>query len=336
MAKSKTKGKIPGQGQPVDAATDLFWRDNRNFAEVFSKAVFNGMQINPDQLEDLNVAESTMLRLNDGSTTTLKQTRDVVKSLTNGGAWLVILGIENQNYIDYLMPFRVWELNFINVARQVDEIRKKHKAEKKLRKEERGAGDNSEYHGPSPDELMSAFHPDDKLTPVITLVIYYGEEEWKKPRKLSDLFVDSPFTAFADDMPMYLLDVRHMSKDKLEGYTPELKAFLGFLMYDHTDEFDSFINENDETFSDLPDQTIDALIEITHSAELKKYKKEFRTAKGGVNVCYGIKELEKKTFVQAAQRFGQTIADTIAAFIEQFHVSRSDAEISVNKYWKKA
>ena len=39
-------------------------------------------------------------------------------------------------------------------------------------------------------------------------------------------------------------------------------------------------------------------------------------------MCYGIKELEKKTFVQAAQRFGQTIADTIAAFVEEFHVSR--------------
>ena len=42
MAEKKTKGKIPGQGQPVDASTDLFWRDNKNFAEVFSKAVFMG------------------------------------------------------------------------------------------------------------------------------------------------------------------------------------------------------------------------------------------------------------------------------------------------------
>ena len=42
-------------------------------------------------------------------------------------------------------------------------------------------------------------------------------------------------------------------------------------------------------------------------------------------MCYGIKELGKNTFVQAAQRFGQTIADTIAAFIEVFHVSRSAA-----------
>ena len=66
------------------------------------------------------------------------------------------------------------------------------------------------------------------------------------------------------------------------GYTPELYAFFGFLVYDHTDEFEDFIEEHDQTFSNLPDQTIDALIEITHSSELVKYKRDYRTAKGGV------------------------------------------------------
>ena len=35
MAKKKTKGRIPGQGQSTDASTDLFCCDNENFAEVF-------------------------------------------------------------------------------------------------------------------------------------------------------------------------------------------------------------------------------------------------------------------------------------------------------------
>lgn len=48
-------------------------------------------------------------------------------------------------------------------------------------------------------------------------------------------------------------------------------AFFGFLVYDHTDEFEDFIEEHD--------QTIDALIEITHSSEPVKYKRDYRTAK---------------------------------------------------------
>ena len=66
MAKKPAKGKITGQGQPIDAQMDLFWRDNRNFAEVFNKAVFNGQLINPNELEDVNLAETTILRLKDG------------------------------------------------------------------------------------------------------------------------------------------------------------------------------------------------------------------------------------------------------------------------------
>ena len=128
------KGAIPGQGQPIDSSTDLLWRDNEIFAEVFSKIVFNGMPVDPNALKDMNIAESAMLRMNDGSSTTLKQTRDVVKALESS-TWLVILGIENQTYIDYLMPFRVYELNFINLARQVDEIKRKHKEENKERKQ---------------------------------------------------------------------------------------------------------------------------------------------------------------------------------------------------------
>ena len=53
-------------------------------------------------------------------------------------------------------------------------------------------------------------------------------------------------------------------------------------------------------------------------------------------MCYGIQESNKRTFVEAAQRFGQTLTATIAAFTEQFHVSEDDAKKTVQKYWKEA
>ena len=326
-------GRIPGQGQPIDAATDLLWRDNVNFAEVFSKIVFKGIPVDPQKLNDLNNVESTMIRMNDGSTTTLKQTRDVVKSLEST-AWLVILGIKNQTHIDYLMPFRIYELNFINSERQVDEIKRKHKAEQKAAKKDKDAGKASDAPKITEDEYLSGFYSDDRLNPVITLVIYYGEDEWKKPLRLSDLFKDSPFKSFADDMPMYLLDVRHMDEDKLNEFSPNLKAFFGFLKYDKTDEFDDFLAENDESFSNLPELEIDALTENTHSEDLRRFKEEYRTSEGGVNVCYGIQEGKKKTFVEAAQRFKQTLAETVTAFIEQFGGTKAEAEETVKKYWK--
>ena len=339
MAGKSAKGKIPGQGQPVDAQMDIFWRDNKHFAEVFSKEVFTGLFVDPNQLVDLNVAESSMLRMRDGATTTLKQTRDVVKSLASGGAWLVILGIENQTHIDFLMPFRVWELNFINVARQVDEIRKRHKAERDAIKKAKEKGETVVERRLSDAEILSGFYSDDKLTPVITLVIYYGEEEWKRPLKLSDLFKDTPFTCFADDMPMYLLDVRHMSREKVDSYSPALKPFLGFLAYDNTEELEEFVRENEESFSNLPEQTVDALIEITHSKELERFKKEYRTSEGGVNVCYGIQvygnQREMAGSVRLAQRHGFSIAETVKDIMAEYKLKEQDAQEVVKKNWKE-
>ena len=300
---------------------------------------------------DLNVAESTLIRLTKGTTTTLKQTRDVIKSLTSGGAWLAILGIENQTHIDFLMPFRVWELNFINVARQVEEIRKNHEAERKAANEAKARGESTEDRKLSPAEILSGFYRDDKLTPVITLVIYYGKEEWKKPAKLSDLFRETPFTGFADDMPMYLLDVRHMTSEKLNTFSPVLRSFFGYLVYENTSNLNKFVMENEESFSNLPEQTIDALIEITHSKELEKYKKEYRMPEGGVNVCYGIqvygKECKKEGIIEGKkegmvvgtihtlQRHGFSIAETIKDVMDEYQLVEKEAKEIVEENWKK-
>lgn len=49
-------------------------------------------------------------------------------SQRSGNAF-VILGIEKQSEIDYAMPFRILELDFVNYARQMQTIRDSHAAE---------------------------------------------------------------------------------------------------------------------------------------------------------------------------------------------------------------
>ena len=187
----------------------------------------------------------------------------------------------------------------------------------------------------SAEEILSGFYRDDRLMPVITLVIYYGKEEWKTPRKLSDLFMKTPFTEFADDMPMYLLDVRHMTRKKLNEYSPALRSFFGFLVYENTADLDEFVRENDKSFSNLPEQTIDALIEITHSRELEKFKHDYRTTEGGVNVCYGIQvygnQREMAGSVRIAQRHGFSIADTVKDIMAEYQLKEKEAKEVVEK-----
>ncbi|MCD7744633.1 MAG: hypothetical protein LUI13_04995 [Lachnospiraceae bacterium] len=83
--------------------------------------------------EDLSAEdtkESALLRVTKDTHTTLTQYRDVVKTL-NHGQPLAILGIENQSESNYQMPFRVFEFDFVNYARQIQEISDRHEMERK-------------------------------------------------------------------------------------------------------------------------------------------------------------------------------------------------------------
>ena len=57
-----------------------------------------------------------------------------------------------------------------------------------------------------------------------------------------------------------------MSKSQFDEFSPVLKAFLGYLVYENSDKLTEFIEENKAVFSDFPELAIDALIEISFLA----------------------------------------------------------------------
>lgn len=334
--KSKA-GKLPGQSRPVDSSTAVLWRNNKRFAEVFSKVVMDGCEIDPDELIEQDTSEAAMIRVMEDAHITLKQMRDVIKALKSG-LQLAILGIEDQSYIDYLMPFRVNLANLINIAKQISEIQEQHRT------------DGSK---PDENELLSRFLKSDRISPVITLVIYYGRKKWNGPLKMSDLYIDSPYKKFAVDYPMYLLDVRRLSDEEIEEFSPDLKSLFGFLKYEgeDTNKLKEFIYNNRDIFVNLSPEITNALVEITKSPELAKISAENKTSEGGIDMCNGIQyyanqvarqvadkevaENSRKTFVETAQIFGHSITDTINKFISQFNVTEEEAQDNIKKYWKE-
>ena len=109
-------GRIAGQRMQKDsAAAQLFKTSNENFAELFNHVLPSDAPLRAEELQDEDIKETAYLHVRDGGGTFLVQYRDVVKSAQNGRRF-VILGIENQSDIDYAMPFRVLEMDFINYA----------------------------------------------------------------------------------------------------------------------------------------------------------------------------------------------------------------------------
>lgn len=284
-ANGKNSGKIAGQGMKQDTAVTLLLKNNENFAELFNHVLSAGKLLAAEELQDEDIKETAYLRITkERGGTPLVQYRDVVKSVKNGRIFAVF-GVENQSEIDYAMPFRILEVDFVNYARQVQVIRDRHNAEWEIQK-----GSRHIPQGVSTGEYLGRFLKTDRIVRCVTLVLYWGKKPWDGPVRLSDLFEDDEGNAHTVQLEMNFLDVCRMTEEEICSYTGELRSVFGFRKYaDDKDALRSFIDANREYFRSVSETAVDALTELTHSPELKKIKiREYTTPEGGIDMCRGI------------------------------------------------
>ena len=148
-----------------------FWKNNERFADIFNAYLFRGEQI--IKAEDLTEADadiSSLVKFN-GYAETLGKVFDVVKKSANGVDY-VILGLENQSKIHYAMPLRHMIGDAFSYLKEYKELEAKNKKYKNYK---------------TKHEFLSKFQKTDRLHPIVTICIYYGEDEWDGPRSLIDM-----------------------------------------------------------------------------------------------------------------------------------------------------
>ncbi len=104
----------------------------------------------------------------------------------------VIIGIENQSEIHYAMPVKDMLYDAINYSRQAAVADRQHRS-------------NKEYSRHA--EFLSGFKKTDTLTPVITLTVYWGDDEWDAPRSLHDMLAPDtlPLRRYIQDYKLNLI-----------------------------------------------------------------------------------------------------------------------------------
>lgn len=140
-----------------------FWKNNERFADIFNAYLFQGEQI--IKSEDLTEADtdiSSLIKFN-GHAETLGKVFDVVKKSANGVDY-VILGLENQSKIHYAMPLRHMIGDAFSYLKEYKELEAKNKKYKNYK---------------TKHEFLSKFQKTDRLHPIVTICIYYGEDSLK-------------------------------------------------------------------------------------------------------------------------------------------------------------
>lgn len=189
---------MPKKTQQLKPDTVLknYWNDNGQFADLFNAVLFHGEPvISPKELEEMDTEESSVLEHGEYAES-ITASRDGIKickkSLTYGTAF-VILGLEHQEHIHYAMPMRVMGYDYGTYRKQYDCNAKKYR----------------KADGLTDAEYLSGMKRTDRLTPVITLVVYYGENPWDGSTTLHGMLnLPDKMKPFVNDYKMLLVEAR--------------------------------------------------------------------------------------------------------------------------------
>jgi hypothetical protein len=188
MAKKHVKALKP------DTVFKEYWKQKNEFADFFNAYLFGGKEVlRAEDLEEKDSESSTVLEM-DETDLSVQAARDLLKvSMSQDGVEYAILGIENQDYIHYAMPFQVESYDAYTYDRQYKQKKAFYKETNQLRG----------------DEKMSGIQRTDRFTPVITVVIYYGSKPWDGPLCLYDM-LDLPeeLKPFVNNFKINLVEAR--------------------------------------------------------------------------------------------------------------------------------
>ncbi len=188
--------KARAQGLKPDTVLKNYWSNNEQFADLFNAVLFDGEQvIKPEELEDVDAEESTVLEHRKYAES-IQISRDVIKVQKRSleqGVEFVMLGMESQTTIHYAMPLRVMGYDYASYKKQYDSNAKSYK----LRE------------GMSEDEFLSRMKKEDRFIPVITVVVYYGDESWNGATSLHGILnIPKRLERFVNDYKLLLVEAR--------------------------------------------------------------------------------------------------------------------------------
>ena len=257
----------------TDTVLKDFWRDNARFADLFNAAFFQGKTvIRPDELEESDTDISSIVRWN-GHMETVRKILDVVKKRAHGIDF-VILGLENQQRVHFGMPLRIMLGDALGYLKEYQEIAKKNKA--------RGNWEDS-------DEFLSGLRREDRLHPMVSICVYYGERAWDGPHSLVDMLkIPEELRPVVSDYKMNLIQVRE--SEELVFHNGDVQAVFEISrnIYKRNYKKIEEVYQNMELSSELG-IVIGA---ITESPELVNQALE---RKGGrMNMCTALEELKKE------------------------------------------
>lgn len=197
----------------------------------------------------------------------------------------------------------------------------------------------------STDEFLSKFKKTDRLHPVISLCVYYGEEEWDGPLKLSDM-LDYPenIASYIADYPIHLVQLR--KDEHLKFHDFDVDSLFRLVRYIYRKDYPTI----EHLYRDqaIPTELGLVIGAITKTQQLINYSLISSQKGGTLNMCNALQELVDKghreglrkgrlegliNSIALCKEFNCSQEVTVEKIQSKFSLSEEEAKDYVKKYW---
>lgn len=251
------------------------------FADAFNFLIYDGLPvIRPEDLKILDTAVTGSPYGEQSAEFPVQKFRDVFKCFTamvDGKTTYLLLGIENQSEIHYAMPVRNMVYDALQYAAQVNGKAKAHKKEKCREK------------NLTPGEYLGGFYRKDRLVPVITLVIYFGAEEWDAPVSLHEMLeeVGESIMKYVPDYRINLITPAELQDKDFDKLKTGLREVLLYIKYSQDKEKLQKILAADERFRSVDRDAVRVIQAVTGT------KLQIEEEGGDVDMCKAIEDMKR-------------------------------------------
>lgn len=212
--------------------------------------------------------------------------RDVLFCVKKHDIPIAYIGFENQSGIDNTMPLRVMGMDYGCYYKGVKELQSKNKKENYL-------------------AYTKQIHEEQKLLPVISLIINYGKP-WTGPEKLRDMLNFTYCEFFRPYVADYSVNIINLAKDRelYKRFHSDFRLVAQYLgIKDSTEALNDFMRQEKQGITHVR-EFLDIMSVISSDKRYEKIKKQLlsREEKEEITMCLIADEFENRGIKKGIER----------------------------------
>ncbi len=250
----------------VDIATKQYMSHRDVIADVFNFYIYDGRQvIKPEKLQKIDTAEVALPYGNDAEIA-VQKLRDNIMLWTmamDDKAAYAVLGIENQDKIHYAMAVKNMLYDALQYAKQVEEAKRSYRN-----------GLNKKRIKLNSEEFLSGLKKADRLMPVITLVVFFGDKDWDGAKSIHEMLSvdDDELLSYVPNYKINLIEPAKISDEDYDKFKTDVGSVLQFIKH-QSDEDGSWI-KGKTRFKHVEKEAVELINLITGSKITGEEKEE--------------------------------------------------------------